>query len=945
MWQAFIAVEYIGIVILLLAILYMFKQRPSRLQVILLTVFFAVLINFVGYLMELQATSKEMALQAVKFIYLGKPYIILGNFLFVLEYFKVKYPGFIKYGLMLFHTCITMLVLTCDYHQLFYTTIDFVDEGFFPHLVLGHGIFYNLFTVCITTYLVILLGIGIHRYGMAKSTREKTQIIYMSLIPLVSGASLLIFLSGITKGYDSTIPAYLIASLILMILMVRYHLLDALEIAKENVIDEFAAGLFVFDEEERLVYMNPQALRIYPGTGIGEEVSFLPELQDFACSGHRLFKDEQVYRVYEKEILFDTMVYGYMYVMDNVTEQYRYTVDLEKQTAIAKEANQAKSDFLAKMSHEIRTPINSVIGMNEMILRETKDSSILEYAMDVKSAASSLLSIINDILDSSKIESGKMEIIPVDFELDSLIHDVVNMVSFKVKEKGLDFQVQVEKTIPNGLYGDDVRIRQILVNLLNNAVKYTQEGSVAIRVSGSRDGDMELLDFVIEDTGIGIKKEDMPKLFASFERIEESRNRKIEGTGLGMSIVVELLHMMESELHVESKYGKGSSFRFCLKLRVTNGQEIGDYQKRYETTVRDSSYQVMLVAPQAKVLVVDDNGPNRKVFCNLLKQTRIQITTAASGKECLELVAGQHFDIIFLDHMMPDMDGIETLHRMKDMAANQCKDSPVIALTANAVTGAKERYIGEGFDDFLSKPIVPEKLEAMICHLLPKEYLVSEQEGSSFTDREPESAGQEMLPELPGFDWEAARVHLREDSLIRQMLLDIYHCMDRTVTLLTDLGSKIEEDEVLDRYRIEVHGLKSNMASVGAVMLAEQAKELEEAAKGFDRERIRKQHPVFLEELRRCQEQLQILETQDTGKGMDAEQVCSHLECLKGSLEQEDYDEADRQVEQLREYRYEGNAADLMKQLEAQVIDLDTEPAIQTVNALVMILGREGETE
>ena len=334
--------------------------------------------------------------------------------------------------------------------------------------------------------------------------------------------------------------------------------------------------------------------------------------------------------------------------------------------------------------------------------------------MDIYTAGQSLLSLINDILDFSKIDSGKMEIVPVVYDLSSLIHDLVNMISQRAADKALQLEVEVDHEIPSRLFGDDVRIRQILINLLTNAVKYTHEGTVWLRVAGRVVNDIVVIRFIVEDTGIGIKAEDLPKLSAEFERIEEDRNRNIEGTGLGMSITIQLLTLLGSKLHVESEYGKGSKFYFELEQKIIEDTPIGDFGSKIQQIAENFSYTSKICAPEAKILVVDDNAVNRKVLRNLLKETQIQVTEAAGGAECLHLVQESHYDLIFLDHMMPEMDGVETLHRIKALSTFPCEDTPIVVLTANAVSGAKEAYLSEGFDDFLSKPIMPDKLETMI---------------------------------------------------------------------------------------------------------------------------------------------------------------------------------------------------------------------------------------
>lgn len=723
-YSALLDLQYIGIAVLVIGIVYVIKQKPSKLQTLILLILMATLVNCTGYLFEMKAVDKDMALMAIKFMYLGKPFIALGTFLFALEFYRIHIPLKARNCLCACHILVTALVLTCDSHTLYYSSIDYTYEGLFPHLVFGHSIIYTLYNrILIMGYLVIIIYLGFKNYSVVQTDIEKKRIIVMSGISAVPMVALIIFMTGLTRGYDTTEPAYVVCCILLMVLMFKYDLFDTLELAKDDIIDEFDAGIVVLDERNRVIYFNQKASDIYANVENKQKDINVEEL-DKMCEKHEKIPiGNEIYEIYGKKIIRNRNFYGNAYIVANVTESYEYTVNLEKQKAIAENANKAKTDFLARMSHEIRTPINSVLGMNEMILRESTEPGIKKYAMNIKTSANSLLGIINDILDSTKIESGKMEIIPVEYELDSLLNDTVNMIYVRIKDKNLQFNVEVDETLPNKLYGDDVRIRQVLLNLLTNAVKYTHEGSVSLTVSGKRSGDSIVMCYTVKDTGIGIKQEDLSRLFESFERIEESRNRNIEGTGLGMNIVMNLLKLMGTELKVDSVYGTGTTFSFELEQRIISDQAIGNFRERVEKLGEEYTYQSLFVAPDAKVLVVDDNDINRMVFSCMLLNTKMQITEAASGMEALELVVKEHFDIIFLDHMMPELDGVETLKRMKTMENNLCKNSPVIILTANAVTGAKEQYLAEGFDDYLSKPIMPEKLERIIKDRLPKEYL------------------------------------------------------------------------------------------------------------------------------------------------------------------------------------------------------------------------------
>ncbi len=391
------------------------------------------------------------------------------------------------------------------------------------------------------------------------------------------------------------------------------------------------------------------------------------------------------------------------------------TNDLEEAAHEAEMANQAKSLFLSNMSHEIRTPINAILGMNEMILRETDEATTKEYALDIQSAGNTLHSLINDILDISKIESGKMDLLPQEYDVTDIMRDVLNMISARAREKKLKFIFDIDENLPTKMYGDDVRIRQILTNILSNSVKYTHTGSITIKISSKVDDDIANVHIEITDTGIGIKKEDIPKLFTAFQRIDENKNRNIEGTGLGMNITMRLLDMMGSRLNVESEYGKGSTFSFDIKQKIIDKTPVGNASERLRRDAKNYKYESSFVAPDAKILVVDDNEMNLKVFAGLLKKTKVNITTALNGFRCLELVKSEKFDIIFLDHMMPDMDGIQTLHEIKKLGDSiPNSDTPIYALTANNFADAATMYQNEGFMGYVSKPIVPAKLEELI---------------------------------------------------------------------------------------------------------------------------------------------------------------------------------------------------------------------------------------
>lgn len=601
----------------------------------------------------------------------------------------------------------------------------------------------------------------------------------------------------------------------------------------------------------------------------------------------------------------------------------------------AEVANHSKSNFLANMSHEIRTPINTVLGMNEMILRQTTEENTRSLAQDIRTSTESLLEIVNEILDFSRIESGKMQLMEDDYELRDVLHDTATAFDLRAKEKGLYLHLDIDEQLPSMYRGDSLRLRQIINNIMSNAIKYTREGGIRFSVSGYQEEDSEILHFEIEDTGVGIHEEDMQRLFEAFERIDEKSNRNIEGTGLGMAITANLLDMMGTTLQVKSTFGEGTMFCFDLKQRVKDWTPMGIFEAQERKDDSNQKQEFTFIAPDISILLVDDNAMNRKVFCKLLKHTQMQIDEADNGFTCLEMVKKKHYDLIFLDHMMPELDGVETFSYMQSMQENLCKDTPVIVLTANAIIGAKEQYLKIGFRDYLSKPIEPRLLENLIVEQLLLQNInvetvpIQKNHMELYEDKKPEE--KQELPQIEGFDWAYGLLHFPNAQMLWESVEDFYKECESVMQEMNLLYEEIDSEQGLEKYRIHVHALKSNLALIGAMQASALAKILEYVARDGLRERVRQFHGVCMDEVEQCYRNLMPHFHQDTKKEKmtDASWIQGILAMLRNSAEELHYDGVDQMMQMLDGYVYEDDLQGQMEQLYSAVRNLDLEKVVK----------------
>ena len=626
-------------------------------------------------------------------------------------------------------------------------------------------------------------------------------------------------------------------------------------------------------------------------------------------------------------------------------------VELKEAINAVEKAESARDIFLTNMSHELRTPINTILGLNELILRESQEDAIKEYALDIRHAGNILLTLVSDILDFTKIEAGQMELTDGVYDISSLLNDLINGISIQLRKKKLDLELDIAQDIPYKLSGDEIHIRQIIGNLLSNAVKYTDRGKVTLHLGWKKISEDEiLLDLSVKDTGIGIKEKDMFKLFGAFQRMDTiSKSKSDRNTGLGLAITNRLVELMGGKLEVQSTYGKGSVFSFTVVQKVVDSAPLGDFEKQYHESLHSANnYKQKFIAPMGRILIVDDNAMNLAVAQGLLKETRLQVDVAGSGGECLELLKRKTYHVICLDHMMPGMDGVETLHEIRKLEGNPSADTPVIALTANAVSGAKEFYLKEGFQDYLTKPIDAEKFETMLVEYLPDNvvYLTKDQKESDADEWENETEAGAMESKLSGigFNVRNGLKYMGNDIVLYGNVLRDFHL------ILKEKGDALRDflkKRDMPGYAIIVHSLKGNARNVGADDLADEAFELEKMSKAGQLEDVEVRSPVLFNLMKNMRKDLKVyLDSEDKNKKSEKVQEEAKLTIsddewknalreLAGRLDDFDGDSVNDKLEELK--RYDRPEADkkVLRLCEKAVKDYAYDIALEVINAVL----------
>lgn len=615
-------------------------------------------------------------------------------------------------------------------------------------------------------------------------------------------------------------------------------------------------------------------------------------------------------------------------------------------------AERARDIFLANMSHELRTPINTILGLNELIMRESQEEAIKEYARDIRQAGNILLTLVSDILDFTKLEANKLQLTDGIYDVSSLLNDLINSISLQLRRKKLDLQLHIAQDIPYKLQGDEIHIRQIISNLLSNAVKYTQKGRVTLYLAWKDVGEDEIeLEVIVKDTGIGIKEEDIPKLFKAFQRMDTTVRNKDDRTGLGLAITKGLVEKMGGELNVQSVYGKGSAFSFKIRQKVVDRAPLGDFEKQYRESLRSiDDYHEKFIAPMGRILIVDDNSMNLAVAQGLLKRTRLQIDVASSGEECLELIKRKTYHVICMDHMMPVMDGVQTLHAIRALEGNPSRDIPIIALTANAVTGAREQYLKEGFQDYLTKPIDADKFENMLIEYLPSNvvYLTHNMDiNDAYKD---EGAGNELSIResqlyLMGFNLRNGLKYMGGDKILYgKVLQDFHSILLEKEEALKDFLNKGD----MPGYTIIVHSLKGNARNVGADDLADEAFELEKMAKAGQLEDVTVRSPILFSMMNTMRNSLKVyLDSEEkqevkeeTEEQPETEKITDDdweraLRELAERLDDFDGDTALAKIRELKRYDRPESDKKMLRLCEKAVKDFAYDIALEVVNAVL----------
>ena len=945
----FLGLGVLSIGVIVSALYLLLKGDGSREQKLMQYFLMGSLIQSAGYLLELTAPTLEAAMVAVKVQYIGSLSIPISYCYFIFSYCYEKVPVRILRILKIVDAFIFGLVFTCELHTFYYRQADwlYTSEGH-GYLSLEYGPGYWIFMLCGTIIpyaltLYALIRVCVRKPDYAKDRQYKL-ILGLSFLPVIVLCS---YVMKLTLVYDPTpfVLGIILSSVVILIWSRKVY--DFSSLASGILLDSMSDGVIAIDKYERIVSYNPAAAAIFSELNIRAVGKHIEELDDFPRNmlgedvREEFCLNDRFYQGHVKQILDKYGENkGYVILILDVTETRAYIEEITQVREQAEQANIAKSAFLANMSHEIRTPMNAIIGLSDIIMEESKGRRVYGYTCDIKASANNLLALINDILDLSKVEAGKMELVSAEYHVKALVKEVLNMMDIVASQHGLMVESEFDTTIPCSYLGDESRIKQILVNLLNNALKFTKKGYVKISVSGvpGETEDTERLIFRVEDTGCGIREEDMERIFENFKQLDSRRSRSAEGTGLGLSITRHLAELMHGTVKVESVYGKGSTFIVEIRQKIADSRtlaEVPEPEARKEETLEPFTVK------DYKVLVVDDNLINRKVARSFLQTYGIEITEAESGMEAIELVRGTQFDIIFMDHMMPMMDGIEAAQIIRNDCGENGRLPVVIALTANAMEGVRENFLANGFQDFITKPLDRRAMHMVLLRWIPEDKRMP---GGSWIDNL--QMNKDILQKIiiEGIDTDEVAGHYA-GSLDEYIELLKLYCLDgkRKLKVLQELW----EDKDYEGYGIEVHALKSASANVGAMRVSNMAKEQEKAVNRGDLSFVDSHVPKLLaeyeEQLDHIQEYMEenrkTVNTETEKKAIEKQQLRQEIESALASLEDFQAKECARKVEELLEYQLTDEIEETLEKVKDQLKLYEDDAAEQMLRELIEQVG------
>lgn len=726
---AFMGFQMLAICAIFFALALLLNGDGSREQKMMEYFLVGALILNIGYLLELTAPTMEAALVAVKMQHMGTMTIPICYCYFIYIYcFEEEPLRFLKL-LTIIDVGLLLLIIADGHQAFFYTQVAWqttVDGH--SYLYLQYGLGYAVFMIC-TTLIPYAMSLrvlirAVARKGEDAVDRKYGLILGLSLLPMIA---LYAYVTKLTRAYDFTPMVLGLGVSCVVILVWSRKVYDFGSLASGILLNSMSDGVIALDERQRVVSYNPASAAIFQGLNnhaIGRNVAEIPDFPENALGEegqNEFLLNERYYQSHVEQIpdRFG-VVKGYVVVILDMTEMRNHIEEIKRIRMQAEQANEAKSEFLANMSHEIRTPMNAIVGLSDIIMEESKGRKVYGYACDIKSASRNLLALINDILDLSKVEAGKMELVCTDYHIKNIIDEVINMMDGVASKKGILLKCEYDMSIPCKYHGDEGRIRQILINLLNNGLKFTKEGSVKLSVNGrpGTEKDTEWLHMEVKDTGCGIKEEDLSKIFENFSQVDAKQNRTVEGTGLGLSISRHLVQLMGGTIWVESVYGEGTTFILEIPQTIVDPRSLTEVPKELESKAEEIK---LFVAEDYRVLVVDDNLVNRKVARGFLKPYRFIIDEAESGQKAIDRVRQTKYDMIFMDHMMPEMDGIEAVRLIRSECGENGTSPVIIALTANAMEGVREMFLQNGFEGFITKPLDKKVLNEALLRWVPEE--------------------------------------------------------------------------------------------------------------------------------------------------------------------------------------------------------------------------------